>query len=201
MRLGIFGGSFDPVHRGHLLLADSCCAQAQLDQIWFVPAARQPLKPAGPIAGNTHRLAMLQLACADRERFQVSTLEFDRGGVSYSIDTLETIHAEQPEAKLFFLLGADSLADFPAWHRPADICRLATLLVVRRAETAEPDFSVLRPLVSAERLDQIRQQQVQMPPTPISSSEIRQQIAAHADWQGSVPRGVADYLQKHQLYA
>ena len=201
MRLGIFGGSFDPVHRGHLLLADCCAVQAALDQIWFVPTAQQPLKPDGPTATDAHRLAMLQLACADQPKFEVSSLEIDRGGISYTVDTLKAIRAEQPDAELFFLLGADSLADFPVWHRPTDICRLATLLVVRRAGTQEPDFDVLRPLVSPQHLDQIRNQQIQMPPTPISSSAIRQQIATQGNWQDCVTPEVAHYIRQHALYA
>ena len=200
-RLGIFGGSFDPVHRGHLLLADCCCEQAWLDEIWFVPAAHQPLKPAGPQASNLHRLAMLQLVCDQQKKYQVNTIELDRGGLSYSVDTLEAIHTQQPDAELFFLMGADSLTDLPAWHRPTDICRLATPLVVHRAETAAPNFEALRLLISDERLDQIRQQKIEMPPTPISSSQIRALIASGGDWQSALPPDVPDYILKHQLYA
>jgi len=200
MRLGIFGGSFDPVHLGHLLLADCCLAQTELDEVWFVPIAHQPLKPAGPQASNEHRLAMLQHACAPRSMFKIKTIELDRGGVSYSIDTLEAIRNEHPDAELFFLMGADSLADLPKWHRPTDICRLATPLVVHRAEALEPDFEMLRPLFSTDRLDEIRQHLVEMPPTPISSSKIRTLIAKGGDWQQYVPSKVAEYIFEHQLY-
>ena len=200
MRLGIFGGSFDPVHQGHMLLAECCCEQAELDEVWFIPTANQPLKPAGPQASNLHRLAMLQHACKSQTRFEVCTVELERGGSSYSVDTLQVIDAEHPAAELFFLMGADSLEELPTWHRPADICRLATPLVVHRAGSAEPNFEILRPLVSKERLDQIRQRQIEMPPTPISSSQIRAQIASEGDWHDSVPAGVADYIEKHQLY-
>jgi len=201
MRLGIFGGSFDPVHLAHLRLAECCCAQVELDEIWFVPTAHQPLKPEGPEASNVDRLAMLVLACADHPTFKVSRVELDRGGVSYSIDTLEAVRAEQATAELFFMMGADALADFPAWHRPADICRLATPLVVRRGETVEPSYEVLRGFVSTERLDQIHQQQVEMPPMPISSSQIRALIATDGDWQALLPSSVADYILEHRPYA
>jgi len=133
--------------------------------------------------------------------YKVNTIELDRGGLSYSAETLEAIHAEQPDAELFFLMGADSWADLPTWHRPDEICRLATPLVVHRAETTEPNFEALHPLVSAERLDQIRQHQIEMPPTPISSSQIRTLIADGGDWQNFVPAAVADYIDQHQLYA
>ncbi len=201
MRLGIFGGSFDPVHRGHLVLAECCCKQAKLDEVWFVPTAKQPLKPAGPEAGNKHRLAMLKLACKANPRFKICTLELDRGGVSYTIDTLEAIHAEQPKAKLYFLMGADSLQDLPTWHQPKEICRLATPLVVHRAGTAAPDFDVLSSLVLPAQLDEFRQQLVEMPPEPVSSSQIRARIAQGKPWRELVPSAVAEYIAEHQLYA
>ena len=200
MRLGIFGGSFDPVHRGHLLLADCCCVKAELDEIWFVPTAHQPLKPSGPQASDADRLEMLRRACAGHPNFKVSRVEIDRGGVSYSIDTLEAVHAELPSAELFFMMGADALADFADWHRPAEICRLATPLVAGRGEATEPSLEVLRRFVSAERLDQIRAQQVEMPPTPISSSQVRDLIATGGDWQDLLPSGVADYICAHGIY-
>ncbi len=201
MRIGVFGGSFDPVHRGHLLLADCCWRQAQLDRVEFVPAAQQPLKPGGPVASESDRAAMLLVAAADRTEFSVSTVEFDRGGVSYTVDTLRQLQAEHPDAELFFLMGADSLVDFSHWRDPAEICRLATPLVVRRAESPEPDFESLRPFLSPTQLEAIRAVQVEMPPTPISSSQIRQFIAEGGEWRPLVPAAVADYIEKRQLYA
>jgi nicotinate-nucleotide adenylyltransferase len=201
MRLGLFGGSFDPVHTGHLVLADSCAEQAALDAVWFVPAARQPLKPSGPQASDSDRLAMLQLALADRPRFEVSDLEIERRGVSYTVDTLAEVHAQLPEAELYFLMGADSLADFLHWHRPEEICALSTPLVVRRAGSPAPDLDILSGLVSAERLDAIRASQVEMPAVAISSSQIRELIAASGDWRDLLPQAVAKYIGKKKLYA
>jgi nicotinate-nucleotide adenylyltransferase len=200
MRIGVFGGSFDPVHRGHLLLADCCWRQAGLDRVEFVPAAQQPLKPRGPVASEIERAAMLRLATADRTEFSVSTVEFDRGGVSYTVDTLRQLQAEQPDAELFFLMGADSLADFPHWREPAEICQLATPLVVRRAESPEPDFESLRPFLSLARLEAIRATQVEMPPTPISSSQIRKLVAEGGEWRAMVSAAVAEYIVERQLY-
>jgi len=201
MRIGVFGGSFDPVHRGHLLLADCCWRQARLDRVEFVPAAQQPLKPRGPIAPESDRAAMLRLATADRAEFSVSTVEFDRGGVSYTVDTLRQLHAEHPNAELFLLMGADSLADFPHWREPAEICRLATPLVVRRAGSAEPDFERLRSFLSPARLEEIRAARVEMPSTPISSSQIRTLVADGGDWRPLVPAAVAEYIEERRLYA
>lgn len=200
MKLGIFGGSFDPVHRGHLTLAACCQEQARLDKVWFIPAAHQPFKPGGPFAANADRLAMLELALADSPQFEISRLEVDRGGMSYMVDTLSHIHALQPEVQLFLLMGADTLADFPFWRRPADICRLATPLVVDRAGEPAANFEHLLEFVSEERANEIAQHRVDMPRKQISSTEIRKLITAGGEWQEMVPDAVADYIQTHGLY-
>lgn len=200
MRLGVFGGSFDPVHYGHLLLAECCLDQARLDTVWFVPAAQQPLKPHGPRASSVDRLAMLEIVCREREQFRASTLEIDRGGVSYTAETLESIHDLHPTAELFFLMGADSLADLPQWHRRAEIFKLATPLVVYRADAAPPNFDLLRPFLNSQRVDEISRQQVEMPATAISSSQIRAAVADRGPWEKLVPAQVADYIRQHRLY-
>lgn len=200
MRLGIFGGSFDPVHVGHLRLAECCRRQAALDRVVFVPAAQQPLKPGGPVAPAADRAAMLRLAVADRPEFDVSTVELDRGGVSYTVDTLRDFAAMHPRAELFFLMGADSLAEFPAWRDPAEICALATPLVVRRAGEPEPDFDALGEVVAPARLAEIRAAAVDMPPAAVSSSAIRAAIAGGGPWRSMVPEAVAQYIDRRQLY-
>jgi nicotinate-nucleotide adenylyltransferase len=200
MRIGIFGGSFDPVHCGHLALAESCREQAQLDRVWFVPAAHQPFKPDGPFATNADRVEMLKLALGQYERYEISMLEIDRGGMSYTIDTLLTVKSLVPDAEVFLLMGADSLRDFPYWRRPAVICRAATPLVVNRAGESSPNFEHLEGIVSTERLAEIESQQVEMPPVDISSSEIRRLIANHGNWQDMVPKKVGEYIRDHRLY-
>jgi nicotinate-nucleotide adenylyltransferase len=200
MRIGVFGGSFDPVHLGHLRLADCCWRQARLDRVDFIPTAQQPLKPHGPVASEADRIAMLRLALADRPGFAVSNLEIERGGVSYTVDTLRAVREAWPKVELFFLMGADALAEFPQWREPEAICELATLLVVRRAGATEPDFGVLNSIVSPARLAEIRDVQVQMPATPISSTAIRELIAKSGTWRESVPEKVADYILQHELY-
>lgn len=200
MRIGLFGGSFDPVHRGHLLLAECCWRQARLDRVEFVPTAQQPLKPRGPVASEADRAAMVRLAIADRPEFALSLIEIERGGVSYTVETLRQLRDERPDAELFFLMGADSLADLPTWREPAAICELATPLVVRRAGTPSPAFDALAAFVSTERLDTIRAHEVEMPATPISSSNIRRLIAEHGAWQSLVPERVAKYIDERGLY-
>lgn len=200
MRLGLFGGSFDPVHLGHMQLACSCQQQAKLDEVWFLPAATQPFKQHGPVASDGQRLAMLRLATAQEPTWRVDTREIDRGGVSYTFQTLREVQAELPDAQLFFMMGADSLHDLPSWREPGEICRLATPLVVARAGEPSPDFSVLLEVCSAERVEGIRQAAVTMPEMPIASSVIREKIAHGAGASELLPEGVFDYIVSKQLY-
>lgn len=165
-----------------------------------MPTAQQPLKPRGPVASEADRAAMLRLAIAERPEFALSLVEIERGGVSYTVDTLRQLRSDRPDAEFFFLMGADSLNDFPAWREPAAICELATPLVVRRAGTAAPNFDALAPLVSGARLAEIRQLEVEMPAMAISSSEVRRLIAEGGEWQTLVPSAVAEYLAERKLY-
>jgi nicotinate-nucleotide adenylyltransferase len=196
MRLGIFGGSFDPVHNGHLELARCCQRQAALDAVWFMPTAIQPLKHAGPQATNQQRLEMLRLAVEREPAWRVCTLEIDRGGYSYTIDTLRQIHTELPDAKLFFMIGADALRDVPHWKEPAEIFSLATPLVVHRAEQSDADLSELAKICPADHQPQL----VNMPAMPESSTEIRQRLAMGESIDDIVPVAVAEYIEKHSIY-
>jgi nicotinate-nucleotide adenylyltransferase len=200
MRLGIFGGSFDPVHFAHLLLAETCREQCRLDEVWFLPAAAPPHKRQRTLSPAHHRLAMLQLATAGHDAFRASALEIQRGGVSYTVQTLEQIQQQQPAAELFFLMGADSLRDFPTWRDPERVCQLAIPVVVRRRGAPEPDLAVLRHVVPPQRLDAIRQCQVEMPVVDFSSTAIRDAVAAGRSIRYQTPRAVEKYIQTHGLY-
>ena len=156
MRLGILGGTFDPVHYGHLLLAEYAREQCELDQVRFVPAACAPHKTQNTITPAQMRLEMLNLAISGQEAYAVSTLEIDRGGISYTVDTLEEIHRELPGAEVFLIVGADSLSELPTWREPQRICELATPVVVRRYGAPEPDFEILDSYVDSDRLEQMR---------------------------------------------
>ena len=200
MRLGIFGGSFDPVHYGHLLLAETCREQCRLDRVWFLPAAVPPHKKSRELAAGKARVEMLELAIAGHELFAVSTLELDRGGVSYTVETLRALAAQQPGDELFFLMGADSLYEFTTWREPAEICRLATPVVVHRADSPPPDFSVLSGLVTQQRLEDIRSHQVEMPIIDLSSTDLRQRAAAGQSLRYRTPRAVEKYIETNGLY-
>ncbi len=196
MRLGIFGGSFDPVHNAHLALARACQQQARLDEVWFTPTAIQPLKHRGPHATDGQRIEMLRLATSDETTWRVCTLEIERGGLSYTVETLRQIHVELPEAQLFFLIGADALRDVPQWKEPREIFRLSTPLVVRRAELTAPALSHLKLLCT----DATQPQSIEMPALEVSSSEIRRRVAAGESIGNLVPKAVAMFVAQHGLY-
>ena len=198
MRLGIFGGSFDPVHNGHLALARACHEQAALDEVWFTPTAIQPLKHRGPHATDAQRVEMLQPRNRNRAQragssvdpelnWRVCTLEIDRGGFSYTVDTLRQIHEELPEAELFFLIGADAVRDVPHWKEPAEIFRLATPLVVRRAGNPNRILPTSNGCVPPNKQPQL----IEMPAIDVSSTEIRRRIAAGEPIEQFVPPAVA----------
>jgi nicotinate-nucleotide adenylyltransferase len=200
MRLGVFGGSFNPVHYGHLLLAECCREACALDQVWLIPAAVPPHKQGQVLAPAKARLEMLELALAGNEHLRPSALEVERGGISYTVETLAAIRAEQPDAELFLLMGADSLHDLFTWREPRRICELAIPVVVRRRASAEPDLSVLAPLVSAQRLAEIGRIQVEMPIVELSSTDLRERAAAGRSLRYRTPRAVERYIETHALY-
>ncbi len=199
MRLGILGGTFDPVHYGHLLLAECAREQCHLDQVWFMPAATPPHKLEQKITPAETRIEMIELAAAGNPRLAISRLEADRGGLSYTVDTLRQLAAEDASRELFLLLGADSLADLPNWRDPAEICALAIPTVVRRAGQAI-DYAPLAPLVAPERLELFRRHEVEMPLVELSSRELRSRIARGLGIRYRTPRAVEQYIAANHLY-
>jgi nicotinate-nucleotide adenylyltransferase len=199
MRLGILGGTFDPVHYGHLLLADSAREQCQLDQVWLMPAAMAPHKQGHELSSAQQRIEMLELAVSGNPAMIVSQLETNRGGVSYTVDTLSALAADDAERELVFLMGADSLADLPNWREPARICQLATIAVVGRPGQTI-DYSRLAELVPQERLELFRRNQIDMPLIELSSHDIRQRVARGQSIRYRTPRAVEKYIESHGLY-
>jgi len=200
MRLGVFGGSFDPVHYGHLLLAECCREQCRLDRILFVPTATAPHKRDQAQAPPEARLEMLELATGGHEAFDISRVELERGGVSYTVDTLRHYRAAGPEAELFLLVGADMLHDLPHWREAAAVCELAIAVTVRRAGVSGPDFSVLNSIATPGQIELFRRHQVEMPEVGISSSQIRRRVAAGQSIRYWTPRAVEKYIETQGLY-
>jgi nicotinate-nucleotide adenylyltransferase len=200
MRLGIFGGSFDPVHYGHLLLAECCREQCRLDAVWFLPAAVPPHKPDRRLTPAEARIEMLELAIAGEPAFSVSRHEANRGGINFTVDTLAHLKRQQPDAELFFLLGADMLNDLPAWREPGRVCQLATIVVVRRSGTDAIDFDCLTGIMSPHEIQRIRGHQVEMPEIGISGTGLRRRVTAGLSIRYQTPRAVEEYIRMHGLY-
>ena len=196
MRLGIYGGSFDPVHNAHLAVARACQQQARLDEIWFTPTALQPLKQHGPQASDAERIEMLRLAAEAEPSWRVFTMEIDRGGLSYTVDTLRQLSEELPDDELSFLMGADALLDVPKWREPEIMFSLATPLVVRRAGHPGPDLSELTKLCVPEHQPEL----IELPAMDVSSSDIRRRIATGEPIDHLVPPAVGAYIHKQGLY-
>jgi nicotinate-nucleotide adenylyltransferase len=200
LRLGIFGGTFDPVHYGHLLLAECCREQCRLDAVWFLPAAVPPHKQDRELTPANQRIEMLELAIAGNPAFSVCRYDADRGGVSYSVDTLGHFHEEDPSRELFFLMGADMLADLPHWRNAPQVCELALPIVVCRPGCGPIDFDCLRGIAAPERIELMRRSQVEMPEIGTSGTQLRHRVSLGQSIRYRVPRAVEAYIETHRLY-
>lgn len=194
MRLGVLGGTFDPVHVGHLILAETAREQLALGRVVFVPAGVPWRKAVVSITEPEHRLAMLRLAIAGNPAFAVSDVEVTRVGPSYTAETLKALAKEHTGAELFFLLGEDALADLPNWYQPRRILQLATLAVARRpGGPAEAGDEAPRGL-SAGLV------RLEMPRIDISASALRARVRDGLSVRYLVPEAVEAYIREHGLY-
>ena len=197
-RLGIYGGSFDPVHLGHLLLAETCREACSLDRVWFLPCSQSPHKPRGAVAKGQQRVEMLEFAVAGDSRFGVCRIEVKRSGPSFTVETLRRLRAEQPDSELFFLMGADSLTDLPLWREPQAILELATIVAVNRGQLPPPDLAALERRLGSIVFDRVRI--VTMPAIELSATEIRERVCAGCSLRFQVPRAVEEYIRQNSLY-
>jgi len=198
VRLGVLGGTFDPPHVGHLILAEEARTRLQLERVLFVPAGDPWRKAGQEITPIDHRLAMVRLMLASDPYFEVSTLEVERAGPSYTVDTLEALHEQHgPRLELYFIVGEDALRDLPYWKDPARILSLARLAVASRpggSESAVVDLEAAVPGLS-ERIIPLP-----MPAIDISSTALRERARAGLGLRYLVPLAVEEYIRRHGLY-
>lgn len=211
MKIGLLGGTFNPVHFGHLHIAEEVLESCGLDQVWFVPTCRPPHKQLAADVSFTHRLAMVATAIAADERFVACDLEGRRGGTSYSIETLEQLRREYPEHQFYFIMGLDSFAEIGSWKEYPRLFELAHLVV-----TARPGFSgslqELLPVAIAELFcydagsENLTHSSgfsvfsITHTRCDVSSTEIRQLLQADGDVEALIPAKVRDYIKQHKLY-
>jgi nicotinate-nucleotide adenylyltransferase len=196
-KLGILGGTFDPIHLGHLVAAGEAWYQLELDRVLIVPAGTPPHKPNRPISPACHRLRMLELAIAGRSPFEISRVDLDRPGPCYTVDTLKLLRAERgPSPRFFFIVGADSLVELATWYKPRQLIDLCELAVVLRPGT-QVDASKLE--VQLPGLSS-RIHWVHMPLLEISSSDLRMRVRNGRPISYLVPQDVEVYIYEHNLY-
>ena len=195
-RLGVIGGTFDPPHYGHLVLAENGRAQLDLDVVLFVPAAQPPHKPERPITAARHRVAMVEAAIVGNPAFQLSRVDLDRPGPHFTVDMLGILRQTYPQATLYFLMGGDSLAEFLAWRDPADIVAQAHLAVMQRPGW-EADVATLE-----EQLPGVGEwlRWLDTPHLKISGTDLRRRVRERLPIRYLVPAAVQRYVREHALY-
>ena len=198
MRTGVLGGTFDPVHLGHLMIAEEARVSLGLDEVLFIPAGQPYFKTGQPVSEACHRLAMVELAVASNPHFTASDMEVRRPGPTYTVDTLTELRRRLGGAhELFLILGMDSLADLDRWRRPEDIFALSAVVGFARPGADVPDEETL------ERIRGQAQGRLQLldgPLVDISASDIRRRVAEGLSIRYTVPEPVEEYIYGHRLY-
>ncbi len=200
MNIGVLGGTFDPIHMGHLIIAEEVRARLYLDEVLFVPAGQPWLKlnNANVISPAEHRVEMVRLAIADEPCFKLSTMEIERPGPSYTVDTMAELDSQIGDGdKLFFILGWDNLIQLPQWYQPSLLVKLCRLVPLRRVGYPTPDLDSLEAAVPGLSQSLVM---LDTPQIEISSSEIRARVARGLSIHQLVPEAVERYIIEHKLY-
>jgi len=195
--IGLFGGTFDPPHIGHLILAAETHAQLGLDQLLWVLTPDPPHKQGQPITPLEHRLAMVELAISDNHRFELCTVEIDRPGPHFALETVKILAKQNPAANLVYVMGGDSLRDLPSWHRPTDLLAALHFIGVMRRPGDSIDLPALDKIIPG-LAGKVRY--VDAPLLDIAAHEIRQRVANGRPFRYFLPPAVYDYILEHNLY-
>ena len=197
MRIGVFGGTFDPIHMGHLIVAEDARAALQLDKVLFIPAGQPWFKSYRQITDAHHRLAMVRLAVADNPNFAVSDIEITRSGPSYTVDTLTELREHHPDAEFIVILGIDALREIDRWHQPRKLFELSSVVGMARPGAAI-NLSVLHAAIpgSSSRIRLLDSALID-----ISGTDIRRRAAHARPIRYRVPPTVEQYIQENALYA
>jgi nicotinate-nucleotide adenylyltransferase len=198
MKIGVLGGTFDPIHNGHLAIAEKARAQLNLAQVLFVPAGRPRLRKTAPVASPEQRVQMVRLALADKPYFKVSTIEVERRGHSHMVDTIAELRKQfGSKDELFFILGWDSLAELPRWIEPSRLIKMCRLVAVPRPGYNQPDLKTLETDIPGLSWRVIL---LDEPRIDISATEIRSRVSRGLSITHLVPALVDEYIKQHKLY-
>ena len=202
MRIGILGGTFNPIHNTHLAIAQAARDQLNLDRVIFIPAKTPPHKPVErALAPAEHRLRMVELAVAHLDAFEVSDLELKREGPSYTVDTLNALRRDLgPGTEIFFIVGTDQVMELPTWHRAQDVTKLCRLVPVERPGFPLKDIDALAANFSEDVVESLRANVLRLTPSDVSATTIRQRLAQGEDVTAFLPPEVLTYIRKHDLY-
>lgn len=196
MRIGLFGGSFDPVHVGHLVVAEQALWQAGLDEVWFLPTAAAPHKPEKARASFQARVDMIQFATSGHDRLKICLIENELPAPNFTVNTLKTLSARHPEHLWYFILGGDMLADLPQWREPAKIAQMAGLVVMPRPGSPVQTGEDLKGKLGVP----VRLLELEGPRLEISSKWLRATLGTGGSVRYLIPRAVEKYIEEHELY-
>ena len=200
-KLALFGGTFDPIHLGHTAVAAAVVEHIGAEKVIFIPAKCSPLKGALPKASDRDRLKMIELAIAENKNFQVSDYELKKPEPSYTLQTVRQFQADHgSEFSIYWLIGADGVDDLPYWYGIIELIDECDLCTMYRAGCKMPDFTKFKSVWGSERVRKLQRNIIQTPLIDISSTEIRNRLAAGRDITGMLHPAVADYISKHNLY-
>lgn len=200
-RIGLYGGSFDPIHLGHVRIARAVAEALDLQRVIFLPSSAPPHKQGQTLLDPIHRLAMVKLAIEGASDFEVSDFDLSRGGPTYTIDTIA--HFRQtlgPSAELYWIIGADSLAELPTWHRADELVDTCRIVTAGRGGSAPTDWAVLRERLSDRQIATLQAGVVETPLIDVSSTDVRARVRAHRPIRSLVPEAVATYIEQRGLY-
>ena len=198
----LFGGTFDPIHVGHISVAEHAAEQISAQKVIFIPASRSPHKNMLPVASVEHRLEMVRLAIAEQNKFCVSDCELKRPQPSYTLDTVIDFRAKyDADTRIYVLIGADMLHDLDKWYCICDLIDACNLSVMLRGGAEEPDFDRFEKTLGHQRVEKLKADMISTPLIDISSSEIRQKLAEGADVNDMLDADVLAYIRKNRLYS
>jgi nicotinate-nucleotide adenylyltransferase len=200
-KIALFGGTFDPVHLGHTIVASDVIEHIGAEKIIFIPAKRSPLKAFSPMANDDDRLEMTSLAIAQENRFEVSDYELKRPAPSYTIETVKNFQDEYGgDTLIYWLIGADSIGDLEYWHKIVELIDICDITTMYRAGFEPPDFSGFETIWGRKRIEKLQRNVVETSLVDISSTEIRKRLAAGRDVTDMLHTAVADYIKERNLY-